>query len=262
MGPLAIGVPLFYKEILMTLAIVSDLRTRNIMGDWANRTYAALSGTLNVKLFCVSKKNDYTGIKAALHLLPKNLIRRVPAAINIGINKDQLGIVDIIWDDFLPPLLNSDNKLSLSHLDGEFVFYTMHESFDEKLINIILEFNKQFDPAEPVNLLIKVPTKIDNEIAILKNSLNLYKDIGVYKKHVVISKSYSELDSILIHNTGNCYIDVGNKLNLAYAIQSEALICPYEQINNMAHYVYDFIDKTEYKQLEPIADYIIRKLYS
>lgn len=246
----------------MTLAIVSDLRTPNIMGDWANRTYSELLGSLNVKLFCVSKKNDYSGIKAALHLLPKNLIRRVPDAINIGINKDQIGIVDIVWDDFLPPLFNSDNKLSLPHLEGEFVFYTMHESLDEKLINIILEFNKQFDPAEPVNLLIKVPTKIDNEIAMLKNSLNLYKDIGVYKKHVVISKSYSELDSLLIHNTGNCYIDTENKLNLAYAVQSEVSICPYKEINNMAHYAYDYIDKTEYKQLEPMVDYIIRKLYS
>jgi hypothetical protein len=127
--------------------------------------------------------------------------------------------VDHLWDDY-PTLINvNDNKVNISHLAGEYTFYTINNDYDKSNTRMIIQaFAEEFDPAEPVNLVIKTNRLIDKEMVEIKTAVGKFKNIDVYKKHVVISKAHSEDELCSLHNSFDCYINSedNNNTHLEY----------------------------------------------
>lgn len=198
----------------MSIAILADFTTNNKHTDLAKKTLKNLTG-LQVDPICV-KNTSYSTIKKAdkiIQFLPPEKLVRFPYKTNIAVGTyEELGqfahIVDYVWDDYPVLIELNENTINIPHLNGEYVFYTINENYDKSNTRMIIQaFTEEFDPAEPVNLVIKTNRTIDKEMVDIKTSIGKYKDINIYKKNVVISKDYTEEDICVIHNSFDCYVE-------------------------------------------------------
>lgn len=172
----------------------------------------------------INKNIDFTQYKTIIQFLEKEDYVRIPNCENIAVSLEHSPstfdhVVDEVWTDYpyvnLRPVKNE--RINILHLDGDYIFYIIAKKYETSNIeSIIRAFTLEFDPAEPVNLLIKVDRNIDQEIHSIKQSIQLYKSFETYKKHVVITTSMSLADTWQIHYTGDCYIgpEIGNALFL------------------------------------------------
>jgi len=107
--------------------------------------------------------------------------------------------------------------LKYKQLENKFVFYWLGEFNQRKnLAAAVKAFHIEFDPDEPVELIIKtsIPGKnpvetasiINEYLKEIKENLKLYKNIGVYKKETLITAYMKESDLMRLHKSGHCFI--------------------------------------------------------
>lgn len=198
----------------MTIVILADFKTNNKYTELAQKTLKKLDG-LAVEFMCLTNPSYSLLNKATTivqFLAPEKLIR-IPNKINIAVGTyEEFGqyaeIVDYVWDDYPILIELNQNTINIPHLNGEYVFYTINSNYDKSNTRMIIQaFSEEFDPAEPVNLVIKTNRVIDKEMIEIKTSIGKFKDINIYKKNVVISKDYTEEDLCAIHNSFDCYVE-------------------------------------------------------
>lgn len=101
-------------------------------------------------------------------------------------------------------------------LGDKYVFYFIGEfSARKNLTALLLAFHTEFDPHEPVELVIKtsVPNKkpkesfnlISTYCEHIKKQLKLYKDTKHYKKEIVITDRYTDNQLMGLHQTCDCF---------------------------------------------------------
>ena len=198
----------------MTILILADFTVNDKHTDLAKKTLSRIT-ELGISHTCF-KNTDKDKLKEAtvvIQFLPKNKLIRIPGKTNIAVGTHkELGqfahIVDEVWDDYPILIEFNNNTLNIPHLAGEYIFYTINDNYDKSTTKFIIQaFAEEFDPAEPVNLVIKTDRLIDKEMVDIKKAVGKFKNLNTYKKHVVISKQYTDNELCAIHNSFDCYIE-------------------------------------------------------
>lgn len=95
-------------------------------------------------------------------------------------------------------------------LQKTFNFYFISEFHPRKNIGALLTaFHTEFDPDEPVNLLIKTSgdfRQLDDFFTKVKSGLKLYPSLENYKREYVIGNFLSDPEIMQIHKLGDCFI--------------------------------------------------------
>lgn len=113
--------------------------------------------------------------------------------------------------------LKSYSPLTFPQLQNKFVFYWIGEFNERKNLQAAVRaFHTEFDPDEPVELVIKtsIPGKSAEESAQLindylkdiKQKLKLYRNLGTYKKEMLITRKLSEEDMMRLHKSCNVFL--------------------------------------------------------
>jgi glycosyltransferase involved in cell wall biosynthesis len=108
-------------------------------------------------------------------------------------------------------------KLIFPELDGKFVFYFVGEVTRRKnLVALLKAFHIEFEPDEPVGLLIKAnypglsPEECSQRVVEMtkdvKKQLKKFKDTSQYKGEVVITQRLSQNQMMQLHITGDCFV--------------------------------------------------------
>ena len=108
-------------------------------------------------------------------------------------------------------------KLDLSIPEDNFVFYTIADLNKRKNLEAFVKaFHTEFEPSEPVSLLIKtnkygmepdeIALKVRDLCNNIKSGLKKYNSIGDYKDDLIITTVVSEEDVCRIHNTCDCFV--------------------------------------------------------
>lgn len=258
----------------MSVAILADFTSNDKYTDLAKKTLKNLTG-LQIDPMCL-RNTSYSAVKKAntiIQFLPPEKLIRFPYKTNVAVGTyEELGqfaeIVDHVWDDYPILVELNNNTINIPHLNGEYVFYTINENYDKSNTRMIIQaFTEEFDPAEPVNLVIKTNRTIDKEMVDIKTSIGKFKDINLYKKNVVISKNYTEEDICAIHNSFDCYVssEDNNNTHMEYTkMLNKPTITDfdiYDMKNDMREYYIDRVksDNFYYTPLS-ISDYFFEKL--
>lgn len=149
--------------------------------------------------------------------------------------------------------------LKYNQLNNKFVFYWLGEFNQRKnLAAAVKAFHIEFDPDEPVELMIKtsIPGKTPQEtsdivneyLKQIKQNLKLYRNLGTYKKETLITAYLKEHDLMKFHKTGNCFLCTSH---------GEAFCLPAADALGMGNPVIahnlDYV-KHEYNGLVPYSD--------
>lgn len=259
----------------MSVAILADFTLNDKYTDLAKKTLKNLTG-LQVDPICL-RNTSYSAIKKAktvIQFLPPEKLIRFPYKTNVVVGTyEELGqfaeIVDHVWDDYPILIELNENTINIPHLNGEYIFYTINKDYDKSNTRMIIQaFNEEFDPAEPVNLVIKTNRIIDKEMIEIKTHVGKFKDINLYKKNVVISKDYTEEDICAIHNSFDCYVESEDNQKMYQYIRSLdkssmfTLGCSLDRIKYNMRDCYNvkyISEECEHKQ-EDLNSYFFEKL--
>ncbi len=102
-------------------------------------------------------------------------------------------------------------------INGDFLFYFIGEYTQRKnLRKLIQAFYNEFDPTEPVNLLIKTnktgfsQEKLNNQIIkdinTIKQASRKYNNINSYKPNIVFIDYFSDEEMLKLHTVGDCFV--------------------------------------------------------
>jgi len=111
---------------------------------------------------------------------------------------------------------NSIKKSESIHplLDGNYVFYTISEYSKRKNFGALVRaFLAEFDPAEPVSLVIKMSgdkEALTKEIEEIKAGMKLYQDRAAYQPIVLISERLTDDRLIQLHKDFDCFVNVSH----------------------------------------------------
>lgn len=113
----------------------------------------------------------------------------------------------------VPHVINYDkyrqqfSKLSIPRVDGNHIFYTIATDTARKnLYDLLVAFHLEFDPVEPVSLVIKTNKNLDELCRKVKRDLKLYNKETDYKMEVVIPHHMSDIDMLNLHYTCDTYV--------------------------------------------------------
>lgn len=110
-------------------------------------------------------------------------------------------------------------KLSKTHhihplLDGNYTFYTVSEYSKRKNFGALVRaYLAEFDPAEPVSLVIKMngnKDALNKEIEEIKDGMKLYQDRSAYQPIITISEKLSDDGMIQLHRDFDCFVNVSH----------------------------------------------------
>lgn len=101
--------------------------------------------------------------------------------------------------------------------ENNFVFYTICELTRRKnLAGLLKAFHLEFQPHEPVKLMLKVNSWDRNATAVVqqvkeittevKRGLRLYPKMSSYDTEIVITQWLSEFEVMRLHKTGDCFV--------------------------------------------------------
>lgn len=95
----------------------------------------------------------------------------------------------------------------LPHTDGLFTFYTVAENVPRKnIFDLVAAFHIEFDPQEPVGLLIKTNEDMTQAIEEVRTKLALYPRLQDYKDEAVIPSHVSDDVICGIHQMCDCFV--------------------------------------------------------
>ena len=111
----------------------------------------------------------------------------------------------------------SYKKMDFTRTEGNFVFYTIADLNKRKNIEaFITAFHAEFDPSEPVSILIKsykyglsadeTALKIRDMCNDVKFGLKKFKNINDYKEDLIVTSFISDEDICRIHNSCDCFV--------------------------------------------------------
>jgi len=114
---------------------------------------------------------------------------------------------------------DKEYKLSLPipELKDNFVFYFVGEHIQRKNLEALLvAYHREFSNTEPVKLLIKtnrggmksdiLMQNIQKQIAVLKQTLRIYKNQSYYQSEIIITDHIPYSDLMAIHQKCDCYV--------------------------------------------------------
>jgi hypothetical protein len=91
---------------------------------------------------------------------------------------------------------------------SDYFFYTIAENVPRKnLASLIACFFIEFDPTEPVSLMIKTSSNLDNMITNIQKRIKLYKNLENYQQLAVIDQKIEDNQIFGIHQSCHCYIN-------------------------------------------------------
>jgi glycosyltransferase involved in cell wall biosynthesis len=107
--------------------------------------------------------------------------------------------------------------LDVPSIDGEFVFYTIADMINRKNLSALIKaFHTEFDPSEPVSLLIKAskygvnPHKALGELQKycndIKAGLKLYSNVAYYKPEILMTAIIDDETIYRLHNSCDCFV--------------------------------------------------------
>lgn len=144
--------------------------------------------------------------------------------------------------------------LEIPEISGTFKFFCVSNDYkDQKLHEVIEAFFKEFDPTEPVSLILKASSQINEVIKGIKNKLQLYNK-DAYQKIVLLDKNPSFDQFMGLFKYCNCFINQSNltpsgiaqDLSTRHAIAFEKPIITFEfsiDIKSDMRYAYqNYID--------------------
>lgn len=110
-------------------------------------------------------------------------------------------------------------------LKDRFVFYFVGEATRRKNIQALVRaFHLEFDPSEPVELLIQsthkdmdcegAESKVKQICGFVKESLALYKDERHYKREILITDYLDDATMLRLHDTGDCFVSASTSEGL------------------------------------------------
>lgn len=181
------------------------------------------------------------GVTVALQYIHPNYYTRYPDVANIGITEieysnmqycewlEYYDVMDQIWvsnksakteldrwvsppihvvdHPYKPPETNV-RPLQIPEIDGNYIFYSIAENTSRKNLEaIITAFHLEFDPSEPVSLVLKSTETIADLCISIKKRLQLYRDITSYSPEIVFQEKISDLEILGLHKLANCYIN-------------------------------------------------------
>lgn len=102
---------------------------------------------------------------------------------------------------------NFTNKFEISEISGTYKFLTVSENVPRKnLKNLIVAYWKEFDPTEPVSLIIKSDESVESLINSTKKTVNLY-GTDAYQRIVLLTERYNQQSMLGIYNGADCYVN-------------------------------------------------------
>lgn len=168
-----------------------------------------------------TETNDFThsGWQNYINLMDEAIVfckHSEMASINSGVDYDNMEI-HVVPHTFKTEEYSNPRK----KIDGlettDFLFYFIGEYNQRKNIPALLRaFHAEFDPSEPVNVLLKVnspifsPPQLMNEIqrmsGKIKEDLRLYPSINDYKQELIIT-DYIDRETLLdLHYSCDCFV--------------------------------------------------------
>lgn len=101
--------------------------------------------------------------------------------------------------------------------DEHFVFYFIGENITRKNLQaLVLAYNLEFHPSEPVSLLIKagrtgqsseqVNVQLEQEVSKVKSIIRLYPTLEQYKREWILTNRLSETDLYRLHQRCDCFV--------------------------------------------------------
>ena len=131
-------------------------------------------------------------------------------------NKDGCNAIRAVWGGpvvYMPHAIDDDvykkpYKISpIPEVSGTFKFLCVSENIPRKnLSQLIEEFWIEFDPTEPVTLILKTNPSITDTINRAKEKLKLY-DLDCYQKIMVIDDRLSNEEMMGLYNHCDCYVN-------------------------------------------------------
>ena len=111
----------------------------------------------------------------------------------------------------------SYEKIDIPNLQDTFVFYTIADLNRRKNLEALIKaFHMEFEPTEPVSLLIKtsqyglspdqVASKLKDVSNAIKVGLKKFSSVQEYKEDLMITDYLSPEDMCRLHATGDCFV--------------------------------------------------------
>jgi len=98
-------------------------------------------------------------------------------------------------------------RTEIPEISGTFTFLCVSENVPRKnLEGLITAFWLEFDPTEPVSLIIKTDESVFGVVNHIKEKLRLY-DINAYQRIVVISSRLSQEQMLGLYQQADCYVN-------------------------------------------------------
>ena len=114
----------------------------------------------------------------------------------------------------LPHAVNTDKfkkdypSPKIKEANGTFKFLCVAEFVPRKNLEGLIEaYYTEFDPSEPVSLIIKTNKNIDKMIQGIQNKIRLYSHSVFYQKIIVISERITEDQIIGLYQHCDCYVN-------------------------------------------------------
>ena len=109
------------------------------------------------------------------------------------------------------------SKLDFPAANGNFIFYTIADLNKRKNLQAFIKaFHAEFDPSEPVSILIKsskyglpaeeTAMKIKDMCNHIKRGLRKFPDVNDYKEDLIVTDFISEEEICRIHRTCDCFV--------------------------------------------------------
>lgn len=131
--------------------------------------------------------------------------------------------VHVVDHPYKPPETNVQ-QLQIPEIAGNYIFYTIAENIPRKNLEAIISaFHLEFDPSEPVSLILKSDESIADLCIYVKRKLQLYQNIENYSPEVVFQEKISDSEILSLHKLGNCYINTST--GESYGIPVRDAVC-------------------------------------
>ncbi len=258
----------------MNVVILTD-KSNISFYNWAVRIYEQLKSKINVKLIDLESNAPVPSFGSiVLQFLQPDYFKCFKNCKNIGISKLPVEypynhIVDEVWQDFPDIIRDTSNiqSFNLRHLEGEYIFYSILEDNPEYIENILYAFTKEFDPAEPVSLVLKTKAVIDDIIYKVNTNLNIFTKMELYKKHTVISRTYKTLhERFSLHVNCNTFLNPNSTITLykdELDFFGKTIINYTESITDLQLSMRNAYNKKEQKTStnQDVLFYLMEKLY-
>lgn len=135
--------------------------------------------------------------------------------INDGISADSINVVPYAFN--INRYTANLPRIDFGPNDYKFKFYFIGDLNDRKnLSSIIRCFHSEFEPYEPVALVLKVKKfginpqdlfkHVTNICNLVKQELRMYRSLDDYHKEIIISQDMDDDGIYAIHNSCDCYV--------------------------------------------------------